>query len=526
MKIEINKFKRINNLEVELEPLNIFIGANNSGKSSFIQGIQFAVSSCQTLTLAKANWSGKGTRTLSFDSTEFLYTPTKDVSLLYHGEKLAGSRTRDTRKKITFKFESSESSSLISISKGKNGGFTTLLTGKVLGEELGSIDTPYCVYVPGIAGIPVTEKYEVPISVKKSATRGDSNNFLRNILHTISHDKEKWAKFTKSVCNIYGEIDFQVLFDGEKSEFIEVTLTIKQLEDTIQNIKLPLDLVGTGLLQVVQIFAYIEYFSPKILLLDEPDSHLHPTKQRLLAKELSDRAKENDELKVVFSTHSRYILDSLENEAKIFHFSGGSAIEGVKGSNILVDIGAADADYLFAKRHLKYVLATEDKVDNIFEKKEFLKKFLIANGLSEDEFVLHSYEGCTKIYAAEILQGFIQKQIPNAKVIIHLDRDQRPDDDRDLTLLKDKSKNAGVGFFVTHFQEIESYFCQPKHIHHIFGIELSECELVYEGFVSSLKNNTIFKIKDFLLNERPDLVKKENSNLTDSESLERLAKEC
>lgn len=45
-------------------------------------------------------------------------------------------------------------------------------------------------------------------------------------------------------------------------------------------IKLPLDSIGTGLLQVIQIFAYIEYFSPKIVLLDEPDSHIHPTKQK------------------------------------------------------------------------------------------------------------------------------------------------------------------------------------------------------------------------------------------------------
>ena len=305
-----------------------------------------------------------------------------------------------------------------------------MLTGKKLGEILSEIDSPYCVYVPGIAGIPILEKYEVPISVKKSATRGDSNNYLRNILYTISSDLEKWNSFKASVNAIYNNIDFTVEFDENLSEFINVTVYS-------EGVKLPLDSVGTGLLQIVQIFAYIEYFDPKIILLDEPDSHIHPTKQKLLAKELVKRTDANPELKVVFSTHSRYILESLEDKANVVHFQAGQAMSGIKGSNILLDIGAADADYLFSKKNLKYVIVTEDKVDNVSEKKSFLKNFLIANGLSENEFVLHSYEGCTKVDFAKILQGFVRKQIPGVKVIVHIDRDQKLDTDREVLKLID-----------------------------------------------------------------------------------------
>lgn len=70
MQIRIKKFKKIDDVEVTLDPLNIFIGTNNSGKSSFIQGIQFAISGCQTLELKKANWHRKkANRTLSLDSS-------------------------------------------------------------------------------------------------------------------------------------------------------------------------------------------------------------------------------------------------------------------------------------------------------------------------------------------------------------------------------------------------------------------------------------------------------------------------
>ncbi|MCD1246136.1 ATP-dependent nuclease [Vibrio cholerae] len=498
MKIKIEKFKKIDSVEVVLQPINVFIGANNSGKSSFIQAIQFAISSCQTLKLKKSKWvKNSDSTTLSLDSSEYLYTPTSDIAYLYHGKQLSGSKKKEERPWMKFSFDNGTSST-VQVSRGKNGGFTTQLIGKTLGDSLCKIEEPYCVYVPGIAGIPIYEKFEVAISVKKSATRGDSNNYLRNILYTISNDAEKWRGFKNSVNYIYSDVDIIVEFDEHVSEFIYVYVKSNEVE-------LPLDSVGTGLLQVIQIFAYIEYFNPKIILLDEPDSHIHPTKQKLLSRELVNRAMSKNDLKIVFSTHSRYILESLENQANVVHFQSGVAIPGVNGSNILLDIGAADADYLFAKKELKYIVVTEDKVDDISEKKQFLKNFLLANGLKENEFVLHSYEGCTKVDFAKILQGFVRKQIPGVKVIVHIDRDQKVDDDRDVIKLKSDCEKRDLLFFMTKFQEIENYFCQPKHIHKVFGGDFEAHKTKYYEFVDSLKYETERKLVNFILRDRPDL---------------------
>jgi predicted ATPase len=497
MKIQIKKFKKIDDVTVVLQPLNIFIGANNSGKSSFIQGIQFAVSGCQTLKLKGGIWTGKGTKTLSLDSGEYLYTPTSNIEYLYHGKRLIGSRRRDDRSWIEFILSSGKTSSL-KISRGKNGGFTTSLEGRDLGDELSDIDSPYCVYVPGIAGVPTQEKYEVTITVKKSATRGDSNNYLRNILYSISKDDVKWGAFKESVNRIYDKIDVIAKFDENKSEYIQVDVVDNELE-------LPLDSVGTGLLQIIQIFAYIEYFNSKIILLDEPDSHVHPTKQKLLANELARRSTANPELKVVFSTHSRYILDALEDKANVVHFQNGKASSGVKGSKILLDIGAADADYLFSKKNLKYVIVTEDKVDDVEEKKQLLKKFAIANGLEEDEFVLHSYEGCSKVDFAKILQGFVRKQIPVVKVIVHIDRDQKVDSDREVLNLRGECERRGLLFFMTRYQEIESYFCTPAHMREIYLIDANVAESKYQQFVAELEVETKRKLSNFILRDRREL---------------------
>jgi AAA15 family ATPase/GTPase len=498
MIIEIERFKKIESAILELAPVNIFIGTNNSGKSSFIQGIQFAISSGQTLNLKNARWNKGESRTLSLDSTDYLYTPTRHIENLYFGKKLTGSRLKKERNKMGFKFLNEEGESSLSISRGKNGGFTTTLRGRPLGERICDISNPYCVYVPGIAGIPIEEKYEVPFAIKKSATRGDSNNYLRNILLSISRDIEKWGRFIKSINEIYPDTDIKVLFNEESSEYIQISV----ISD---NITLPIDSIGTGLLQAIQVFAYIEYFDPVLILLDEPDAHIHPTKQKMLASQLFKRTQENDKLKIVFSTHSRYILETLEDKAKVFHFQNGTVIPDVKGSKILLDIGAADADYLFSKQDLKYIIVTEDKVDDIAEKKKYIKKLLIANGLTEDNFVLHSYEGCTKVDFAKILKGFVAKQIPGINLILHFDRDQRKDDDDDILKLRAQCESRDIMLFVTEFSEIENYFCQPAHISQIYGLSPDESYGIYNYFITEMEEETKKKISNFLGRERPNL---------------------
>lgn len=500
MKITVEKFKRIDFAEVNLDKVNIFIGANNSGKSSFIQGVQFAVSSCQTLTLKGAPWRKKHTQTLGLDSSDFLYSPTKFIEDLYNGRKLVGARRKEDRKRLKFTFSKNADETSVSISRSKNGGFDTTVEGRDLGIDLGSIDRTFCVYVPGLAGVPIEERHAPQITIKKSAIRGDSNNYLRNILLSISQNPESWESFIKSVNLLYPSISISASYNGSRSEFIQVHVT----SDGHQ---MPLDSIGTGLLQVIQAFAYIEYFNPQLLLLDEPDAHIHPTKQRILATELLRRANDSADLRIVFSTHSRYILEALEDKAKVFHFQHGQAMPDVQGSKILLDIGAADADYLFEKKNLKYVIATEDRVDGVEEKKAYLKTLLLASGLQEDEFVLHSYEGCTKVDSALALQGFVRKQIPTAKVIIHFDRDQRLDNDEEILKLIHDCEQRSVYAFITELSEVENYFCHPAHLQAVYNLGKDESESVYNECIMELEQKTKDKLSNFILRSRPLLAR-------------------
>lgn len=55
-RVTIERFKNINEICLELDKVNVLVGSNNSGKSSILQAVQFAVSAAQTSGIEGARW--------------------------------------------------------------------------------------------------------------------------------------------------------------------------------------------------------------------------------------------------------------------------------------------------------------------------------------------------------------------------------------------------------------------------------------------------------------------------------------
>ena len=73
--IKIDKFKRINQVELNLAPVTVLIGGNNSGKSSLLQGIHLAITTLQSAQSAGIA-PAKPVSTLGFDQLIFKRTYT------------------------------------------------------------------------------------------------------------------------------------------------------------------------------------------------------------------------------------------------------------------------------------------------------------------------------------------------------------------------------------------------------------------------------------------------------------------
>ena len=122
-----------------------------------------------------------------------------------------------------------------------------------------------------------------------------------------------------TICGPFSPIGLSVSFNEETDEHITAMATFG--DDS----PLPLD-AADGILQASQILSYVTLFKPELLILDEPDSHLHPNNQRALCSLIFELSQSRG-FQAVMSTHSRHVLDAMRGRGSLVWLSKGSVVE-------------------------------------------------------------------------------------------------------------------------------------------------------------------------------------------------------
>src|SRR6476660_3358805 len=163
--VAIRRFKRIEQIEVPLDDVTLLIGANNSGKSSILQAIHFAVSIAQTAYLVGEGISWRNDKfELSFNPSQLLYSPVGDVLSLATGGTLQ--EPRQTQIEIEFR-DTENQACIVGLRRGRNRNIAVSISGRTIGESLMDLETPFTVYAPGLAGIPKDERFMSPGVVRR-----------------------------------------------------------------------------------------------------------------------------------------------------------------------------------------------------------------------------------------------------------------------------------------------------------------------------------------------------------------------
>ncbi len=445
----IRRFKLIQEAEIPLQDVTILIGANNSGKSSVLQAIHFAISIAQTAGLVGEGVAWRqDTFELSYNPSQLLYSPVADVHSLATGGELQ--EPRNTQIEIELRADTGDRA-VVGLRRGRNRNIAVSISGRALGEQLMDLANPFTVYAPGLAGVPKEERYMSPGVVRRIVARGDANLTLRNVLRMLHSNEEKWAAFLNYMQSIFPEIDISIDFDENTDENIDVSFR------TTGYRRFPLDAAGTSILQASQIIGYIFLFSPRVLILDEPDSHLHPDNQRVLCNLVSRLATERD-FQAIISTHSRHVLDSLKGSARIIWLSKGAMVNepDISTTEVLLDLGALDSVDYFANGEVRCVVATEDT------DKDAIKAMLWSNGFVEAATEIASYAGSSKADAAIVLGKFLNDKAPHVRLVVHRDRDYMSQ--VSLQSFTRRLADANIAPMITAENDIECYFLSAEHL--------------------------------------------------------------
>jgi hypothetical protein len=454
-RLSIRKFKALRDATFDLELATVFVGGNNSGKSSILQALHFAVAVAQSASLVTGDHWNANNFTAFLRPEQLIYTPTTDVASLGHNGRIAEGEDTWIEVEIT-----AAERSLIAIGRDAVGNILLRMEGKVLGQRIQELSRPFTVYVPGLAGIARDETVLSQGVIRRIVARGDANLVLRNVLLWLFQrpkDREQretdWERFQNDIRELFPNLTLRVDFTDISDEHIRVTFSLGDGGPA-----LPLDCAGTGILQATQVLAYINLFKPRLLLLDEPDSHMHPNNQSAICKLLIRLARERD-FQVLIATHSRHVFSALRHEVPIKWVRGG-AIEAdvpTETTRLLLEMGALDSlDYL-GHPGLRCVVLTEDSDTSN------LKAILEASGFRLDETVFAPYNGCSKIDAVRVLARLLGDKAPNLCVVVHRDRDYLPDED--LKAYQEAISGCGATAFITDYSDIEGHFLAAEHVH-------------------------------------------------------------
>lgn len=220
-----------------------------------------------------------------------------------------------------------------------------------------------------------------------------------------------------------------------------------------------LDIVyaGSGLRYFLDVLIKTEVSQAKVLLIDEPESGLHPSLQRRFAEYLISLARERD-LQVFVATHSHIFLNYADDISfyRVLNTKGSRRVVPVPADlrhSLLGDMGILPSDLL----HADICLMVEGKADVIFF--DYVINTLYKTDFTGVSVAVVQYGGDA---AAGIVKGDIRIQnlvpVQNYVYWIH-DRDSRPDEPpaENATRFINAVCKHGFKGHILHRREIDFY---------------------------------------------------------------------
>lgn len=446
-RVKVQNFKKISSIDIPLEDVNVLVGTNGSGKSSILQAIHLA--SCLMRQAARIRSSSTAMVRIS----DLDYLPSDEYWRLGHGADW-GNATTSPSSKVSFHFEDGTGQRVAGeceMRSARNAGISVRgeLPEEIRGRFRGA-EVFFSGFIPGISGVPNLEQKKSKRVVLKACSFGDSNVYLRNALNLLLDEEvrqiENWLE------PLLGLVRLDIKFNEIRDFEITANVNINGQDH-------PLELLGTGYLQLIQIFCYILLFKPKILLIDEPDIHLHPDVQEKLPRALLKIAKERS-LKILLTTHSPFIVRGAPLDAKVIWLSDGRIVsQNREEVELALGWGA------FGK---KVIVVSEDS------KTELLQK-LISQWPDIDRQVTvlpgRGYKHLlTKDEAVELYESLGHK----FKILVHRDRDSLTDEE--VNRLKGEYDDDNIRLWITDRSDIEAEFCRSEIILTLSGVGQEQAE--------------------------------------------------
>ncbi|MBA3468341.1 MAG: AAA family ATPase [Herpetosiphonaceae bacterium] len=159
------------------------------------------------------------------------------------------------------------------------------------------------VFVPPMTGLSTDEPVYQPAKQRQLLGQGKPGDILRNLLIRASEDQRVWRELQKAIDDLFR---YQLLPPNALGAHI-----VAEYQASPGGPKLDIASAGSGFQQILMLLTFLYTHEGSVLLLDEPDAHLHVILQARIYSKLRSVAAERKS-QLIISTHSEVIIDSVE----------------------------------------------------------------------------------------------------------------------------------------------------------------------------------------------------------------------
>ncbi|MHB8619551.1 MAG: AAA family ATPase [Chloroflexota bacterium] len=397
-KLTVRNFKRFDNVEIELGSPVVFIGPNNSGKTTSLQALALWEVGLRRWIEKRKGTSPEKRPGVTINRRDLITVPVPDANLLWRNLHTRDVRhdkgrqhTQNVRIEVTvegmtggqawqcgLEFDYANEESLycrpLRLSQSPNA------------ERMpvpAAASKVHIAFLPPMSGLAANETRLDRGAINVRLGEGRTAEVLRNLCYHIvsggleqelservlatvganlEHPAppnpnlaEQWARICACILDLFGARLDTPRYVPERGE---LEMTYREPSGA----RLDLSSAGRGLQQTLLLLAHLTVNPDSVLLLDEPDAHLEILRQRQIYQLLTDFAREQSS-QIIAASHSEVVLNEAADRDVVIAFVGKPHRIDDRGSQVYKSLKEIGFDSYYQAEVVGWVLYVEGSTD-------------------------------------------------------------------------------------------------------------------------------------------------------------------
>lgn len=374
-KITIRNFKRLKDAAIPLGQAVVFIGPNNSGKTTALQALALWEIGLRAWIAERGGKASPEKRPgVTINRRDLISLPVPAANLLWNDLHVRESRERKTRNiridilvegetkgsewECGFEFDFTSDEALICRPLRLPGYDEAKVQDAKFREipEVLEAGSPRLCFLPPMSGLASVEPKIEQGRIDVLLGEGQTAQVLRNLCHmTLTTQPDAW----KAICEKMRAF-FHLELD--EPEYLpqrgEISLSYRE-----RGQRLDISSAGRGAQQTLLLLAYVNANPGSILLLDEPDAHLEILRQRQIYNSLVELASLQGS-QIIAASHSEVVLNEAAGRDTVVAFVGRPhELTAGKSSQLVKSLRDIGFDQYYQAEQKGWVLYLEDTTD-------------------------------------------------------------------------------------------------------------------------------------------------------------------